>query len=394
LTSDPPENGPPAQNGAEGNRPPAARARRRVDEGDLWADNVESPARAPAPRPGPAPRRRAAQPGATPAAQPPRPATQRAPIVVPPVVPAPEEYDYEDDDDYYDDAEPSLLGNPYVLAAIAVAGAIVLAVIVVLFFGGGGDSQSPGTTADTTGTPTATVEGNDSPSVTGLAARSIAIATVREGPDLSYLELGLLQAGQDVDVVGRNEEATWFQIVFPAGTQLTGWVPDSALRLPENVTALVPVNEPTPVTRPDLPTATTAPEAEETPTPSGEGGVDLAVAIVSDCSPGSTITVSVSNVGSEALDQEPIQVAVSNDGTVVFQQAYQAEMDPGASASLPLDVPAEPPQMAVSVVLTGVEDVDPSNNIASCSVSGSPNNNRNNNDDEDGVPPPVPTQGN
>jgi hypothetical protein len=248
-------------------------------------------------------------------------------------------------------------------------------VIVVLFFGGGDDgTQSPGTTANATRTPTATAD-DGSPSTTGLAARSIAIATVREGPDLQFLELGLLQSNQDVDVVGRNENGTWFLIVFPPGTQLRGWVPETALRLPDNVDTVVAVVEATPVPRPDIPdpTATTPPVAQETPTPAGENGPDLAVVIVSDCSPGSEIVVAISYTGAEALDAEPIQVTVSNDGAVESQRAYQADMDPGAGTELPTGVNASPPQMAVSVLLTELDDIDPSNNIASCSVAAGGN---------------------
>jgi hypothetical protein len=160
------------------------------------------------------------------------------------------------------------------------------------------------------------------------------------------------------------------------------------LRLPDNVAALVDVAEPTPVTRPDVPTATTAPAVEETPTPqSGDAGPDLAVFIASDCAPGSEILITVTNAGTVELTREPIEVIVSNDGAVEVQQAYQADMEPGASASLPTGVTAKPETMAVSVVLTDLEDVDPSNNIASCSVSDNSN-------DNDSVPPPVATQGN
>ena len=375
MTTEPPQNGPP------GGRPPGNRRNRRFDEGDLWADGPETPPAADRP----AVRRR--EPAR---ARPPRPVAPapRVPDAVQPQpqaqqplesrqTPAPAGFEYEEDeeDEYYEDDEPSPLSNPYVLAGIAVAGAIVLAVIVVLFFGrGDGDTQSPGTTANATRTPTATAD-DASPSTRGLAARSIAIATVREGPALSHLELGLLQASQDVDVVGRNEEGPWFLIVFPPGTQLTGWVPETALRLPDDVEDVVAVVEATPAPRPDIPdpTATTPPEAEETPTPGGDDGPDLAVTIVSDCAAGTEMVVAISYTGAEALDAEPIQVIVSNDGEVESQRAYQADMDPGAGTELPTGVNASPPQMAVSVLLTELDDIDPSNNIASCSVAGGGN---------------------
>src|SRR5690606_17398985 len=184
----------------------------------------------------------------------PRPAARAPARTQAPVAPPPEPEYYEDDVDYYyEEEQPSLLSNPYVLAAVAVLGAIVLAIIVVAFFGRGDDTPQAAA-PDVTRTPTTTPGGGNGPVFTGLQARSIAIATVREGPALAYGNLGTLPANQDVDVVGRNDEATWFQIVFPFGTDLYGWVPESALALPDNVTALVPVAEPTQVTRPDIPT--------------------------------------------------------------------------------------------------------------------------------------------
>jgi hypothetical protein len=376
LTTDPAQNGPP------GGRPPGNRRNRRFDEGDLWADSAEAPPAADRP----ATRRREPSraqppsqppPARVPDAVPPQPrAQQPLDLRQPPVAPAGLEYEDEEDEEYYEDEEPSPLSNPYVLAGIAVLGAIMLAVVVVLFFGrGNGDTQSPGAAAGATRTPTPTATG-EAPGVTGLAARSIAIATVREGPALTHLELGLLQANQDVDVVGRNEEATWFQIVFPPETQLRGWVPETALRLPDDVEDIVAVVEATPVPRPEVPdpTATTAPAPQVSATPGeGDEGPDLAVVIVSDCSPGSEIVISVSYTGPEAIEDEPIEVIVSNDGAVVSQKKYQADFDVGASTSLPTEVNAKPSQMSVSVLLTNLSDVDPSNNIASCSVAGGDN---------------------
>jgi hypothetical protein len=301
------------------------------------------------------------------------PAPAPAPVVEEPA----EEELYEEDAYYEEEPGPNLFNNPFVLAGVVVLGAIMLAVIVVLFFGRGG-TDTPGT-ADATRTPTATVvDANGSPVATGLAARSIAVATVREGPALSYLELGTLPKDQDVDIVGRNEEATWYQIVFPFGTQLKGWVPDSALNLPDNVTSVVDVTQPTPVTRPELPTSTPVPEVVDTPTPvptapTTPTGADIAVVISSDCTSGSEISVTISNNGTQELSSEPIEVVVSNDGIVQYQRSFEADMAVGASASLDTGVPAEPSQMAVSVVLSNLDDINASNNISGCTVQGSGN---------------------
>ena len=388
MTSDRSENGPPA-------RPQPSRSPRRIDQGDLWGGGPDAPAGA---APSPPPRRRA-RPPAPPAAQPPLVREEPPAVRAAPVAPA-----YDDEDDYYyDDDEPSVLSNPYVLAAVAVAGAIILAVIVVFLFGrGDGDTGAPGAGANATITPTATPGG--ATNAIGLLARSIAISTVREGPALSHLELGTLPANQDVDVVGRNEEATWFQIVFPADSQLRGWVPETALRLPDNVSALVEVAEATPAPRPEVPdpTATTEAPADGTATPTGdEEGPDLAVAIASQCRLGEEVIIEISNTGTEELTAALIEVIVSNNSVVEYQKPFQADMPVGASAALSTGVSAKSPEMSVVVRLTELDDVDASNNKASCDVeatsggnnNGNGNNNSNsNNGGGSNVPPVIATQ--
>ena len=374
-----------SQNGPQGSRPPGRRRPRRFDEGDLWADDADTPAqddRVQSPPPAQARPRRARPP----ARQPVEPSTaETAPptqggVSQQPLTPgqAPTPVvagydDYADEEDYYEEPEPSFLGNPYVLAAGAVVGAILLAVVVVVFFSGGGDNNTPGTALSATRTPTATVDVSGSPA-SGLAARSIAISTVREGPDLSYLELGTLPSGQDVDIVGRNEDASWLLIVFPAGTNLRGWVPNSALRLPDNVSDVVAVVEPTPIPRPTIPEPTaTPPPAKATATGTPGGGNDLAVSIASDCTPGSSLVIAVSNTGTEDIVKAPIEVTVAHDGAVIYKQSFQADIDIGASATLDTGVAAAPPSMSVSVVLTDLDDVNASNNMASCSVAAGGN---------------------
>jgi hypothetical protein len=230
---------------------------------------------------------------------------------------------------------------------------------------------------------------------------------VREGPALSHLELGTLPANQDVDVVGRNDDATWFLIVFPAQSELRGWVPETALRLPDDVADIVDVAESTPVARPEVPaTATTPPEPGVTPTPDPDApGPDLAAGFAGGCEAGEDIVIEISNTGTENLDKALIEVIISNNSIVQYQQPFQADIVVGASATLPTDVPARAPNMSVIVNLSELEDVDPSNNSATCEVEGdgsNSNGNNNNNDDDDNngtggggnLPPPVPTPGN
>src|SRR5690606_36633551 len=90
--------------------------------------------------------------------------------------------------------EPSLLRNPYMLAGFAVAGAIFLAIVVVVFFGGGeggnggpGWQSTPGNVIIDPLTP--------QPGASGLLMRSIAMATVRDGPSNEFAAIGPLRAG-------------------------------------------------------------------------------------------------------------------------------------------------------------------------------------------------------
>ena len=179
-----------------------------------------------------------------------RPASARRPVTPPPPY---EEYEAYDD---YDEAEYSMLRNPYILAALAVAGAIILAVVFVVAFSEGENAPPSfgGVVADTP-----TPQPGELP---GVQAKVIAIAAIREGPGLEFFELGLLRQGQQVSVVGRNEDSSWYQVVF-AGTNLKGWVPDSALRLPDGADGAIEVVVFTPIPKPSV--------EQPTPTPAATG---------------------------------------------------------------------------------------------------------------------------
>ncbi|MPZ47861.1 MAG: hypothetical protein GEU75_00835 [Dehalococcoidia bacterium] len=274
---------------------------------------------------------------------------------------------------YYlpDDDEPSpegLLRNPYVLAALAVAGAIVLAVLVVFIFGGSGGGAG-------NGDPNVIIDPLTPAPGRGVTARSIATATVREGPAAEYLEIGLLRSGQDVEAVGRNTDASWFEIFYPPRSQLRGWVPASALRLPDGTSETLPVVSVTPIPRPTViqPTPEPLPTETVTPTPGAAGGPDLAISIVgNNCSVAQPLVVMIRNAGTTPIVNREIRVIISTPAGVVSVASLSApSLDPGASLPVQTNQPAQPPRTTVRVELLGSPtDISDDNNAIDCVVQG------------------------
>jgi hypothetical protein len=262
--------------------------------------------------------------------------------------------------------------NPYVLAGLAVGGAIVLAVLVVFLFG-----SSSGSAGDDDGgliidplTP--------GPS-RGVGARTLAASTVREGPGLDYLAVGELNRNQDVEVVGRNEEGTWYNIYFPPGSSLRGWVPASALRLPSN-TAAIPVVSVTPIPRPTVIIPTATPEPTEvttaTPTPTGTpaGGADLEARIVpGTCAPGVQLIINVMNRGPAGITSRAIQVLVQNtSGATLATAAQLATIPAGGQIDIATNYVVRERVIATIDPLQTLGDPNPANNRVDCVVSGVP----------------------
>ena len=80
-----------------------------------------------------------------------------------------------------------------------------------------------------TATPTSAPTGIPSPLATPTSAAPQAVVregplNVRTGPDTAYPRIGQLGEGAEVEVTGRNEEATWWQIAFAAGEEGRGWI--------------------------------------------------------------------------------------------------------------------------------------------------------------------------
>ena len=88
-------------------------------------------------------------------------------------------------------------------------------------------SASPSRLPLVTGTSTLT----PTPSLPTLTATPILIdgtltikVNVRSGPGTGYTSLGQLDAGAKVQVVARNSQGAWYQILYPAAPQGRGWV--------------------------------------------------------------------------------------------------------------------------------------------------------------------------
>lgn len=80
---------------------------------------------------------------------------------------------------------------------------------------------------------------------------------VRPGPGVSFTPpLDQINAGETVQIVGKNENGSWYQIVNPRS--VTGWVSRSLLNLTPEMIAKVPVVNPDAATTPTTPSGLTA----------------------------------------------------------------------------------------------------------------------------------------
>jgi hypothetical protein len=267
-----------------------------------------------------------------------------------------------DEYDTYDDAEYSMLRNPYVIAALAVAVAIMLAVVFVIAFSSNeGGIGSVGGVNSRTPTP---APGE----LPGVQAKVIAIAAIREGPGLEFFELGLLRNGQDVSVVGRNDDASWYQVIF-AGADLRGWVPDSALRLPDGADDQIEVVLFTPIPKPSVEQPTPTPPA--TPTEEALGPPDISLEVLGNVCPTSgVLNVAMRNVGDVDITGRQVVVTISTPDGVLSEQTLSVTLGVGQIVPINTGLEVEPPRTTVAAVFVSEpQDADPSNNVVTCVVS-------------------------
>ncbi len=204
---------------------------------------------------------------------------------------------------------------------------------------------------------------------------------MREGPGLDYLAIGELSRNQDIEIAGRNEEGSWYNIYFPPGSSLRGWVPASALRLPSN-TAAIPVVSVTPIPRPTViqPTAPPEPTGTQTATPTATGtgtptgGTDLAASIVpGTCQIGARLIVNVKNLGPGGIISRAIQILVQRpDGSVVATAAQAATIPAGGQIDIDTNYVVIERVLAIVDPLGTIGDPNLGNNRVDCVVASVP----------------------
>jgi uncharacterized protein YraI len=266
--------------------------------------------------------------------------------------------------------DTSLLRNPYVLAALAVAGAIVLAVIVVVLFGKGG---SAGGAEPTPATATAAPPG------IGVLAELTAGTAVRQGPGTEFPELGILPAGRKVNVVGRNQSSTWFQILFPPESQGRGWVSATNLRLPEGAVSQIEIVSGTPTDRPTAPPPTstpapTQPPPTETQPPAATAvprQVDISLSTEGSCDAGKEMAVNIRNIGSSDLEPRLVRVVISTPTGTLADRTFTLALGAGQSVVYNTGQQVQAPRTTVTAsFVDDPQDRNPANNVATCVVAG------------------------
>lgn len=126
-------------------------------------------------------------------------------------------------------------------------------------------------------TATATITPTVEPTATPTAAPQPAVtanseANLRQGPGTNYPVVGAMAAGEQADVLGRNADSTWWQVMLANGKE--GWVNASLVTANPAVDGVaiaqnIPAPPATSTPRPQPTPPAAAPTATPVPTPAG-----------------------------------------------------------------------------------------------------------------------------
>ncbi len=273
---------------------------------------------------------------------------------------------------------PNLLRNPFILGGLALVLAAAAGVAVVVLFGKGEEETLA------LAPPTETVAPPDVPTTTrtavplsGARGYALSVLTVRAGPSIDYISLGIVRRGAELDVVGKSDDEAWLEISYPPRSQLRGWVTADGVDLEGSMASLA-VGTPESLVLPVVPTYAPGTFVDDqpvlTPTPQGPPAPDL---VPSDAYlANGELMVTITNQGStDALP--PIDVAVYDGGgsSLLRLARVHDTLPAGVSVDLATQYdPASGPQRLLIRVdpADRIDEMNEGNNEILFGVSGQP----------------------
>jgi len=271
----------------------------------------------------------------------------------------------------------SFLRSPIILGGLAVVLIALIAVVVLGVLGGGnGDGGGPATKTAGTSSPKQT---ESSDHLTGKAKSTI---NVRSDPGNAFQALGVLRNGAEVEIVAKSADGEWFQIVYPSGSNLRGWVLAESLEVTGDLSGLgvaTPEHIPVPVapTSPAVTQSATPTPSNLTPTPSPTPPVPLPDLVISGTViSGGKLVITVTDQGLGPLTSATVAVSVfdlAGTGLLGSGSAGPLTLTPGASIDIKTDYAIQPTPVQLLVIVDPqgtIPETDDTNNRLSVAIGG------------------------
>jgi serine/threonine protein kinase/uncharacterized protein YgiM (DUF1202 family) len=187
------------------------------------------------------------------------------------------------------------------LVALGVVGIVLVALAGFALSNSGGQPTQAVIQAADTDTPVVTTEASSTPALTPIvmARRSI---TARSGPGQQYLEVGTLDANDELIITGISEDGNWYQVLLADGS--SGWVTSSnALVSASGDLEAVPIAQAPTAT--DTPSPTVTATATPTPTATATGTPSPTATASATVTPSDTPTITASPTATSTLTPSP-----------------------------------------------------------------------------------------
>lgn len=128
----------------------------------------------------------------------------------------------------------AILRNRFIIGGLGALVLLLLTAIVLYTLGGDNND-----TSTVSGDPTADGRVTTPVIGPGLSGKLRTTVSMHNGPGPGYAILGTIQRNAVVKVVGRNQDNTWYQVIYPPGGTLRGWVQASLIDVEGNTSTLV-----------------------------------------------------------------------------------------------------------------------------------------------------------